>query len=102
MAKSLHKARYSMMQIMILKVTTQETFWVLRDFSSNDVSNCSIRWRFFTKQVFFKCYFKIPCFQVPQNEPWTDEMTRVISASSGINGESLAPHILNKHREQSF
>lgn len=26
MAKSLHKARYSMMQIMILKVTTQETF----------------------------------------------------------------------------
>ena len=29
MAKSLHKARYSMMQIKILKVTTQEKFWVV-------------------------------------------------------------------------
>ena len=29
MAKSLHKAHYSMMQIMILKVTAQETFWVV-------------------------------------------------------------------------
>ena len=40
-----------------------------------------------------KFYFKNPCFKLEQNVSWTDEITRVISASRGINRVSLAFNI---------
>ena len=44
-------------------------------------------------KLFFKYYFKNLYFQLQQNVPWTDEMTRVISASASINSVRLAPYI---------
>ena len=70
-----HKARYSMKQIMTLKGMTQ----------GNYISNCSIHLRLTTHQVFF---------QLQQNVQWTNEMSRMISASTGINGVSLAHTIV--------
>ena len=58
----------------------------LRDIPTNYISNCSIHSRLTTYQVFFL---------LQQNVPWNNEMTRMISASSGINGVSLA-HISPK------
>ena len=46
--------------------------------------NCFVHSRLSTNQVIFKCYFKNPCFQPPQNLPWTDEMMRVITARSSV------------------
>ena len=74
MTEGVHEARNSMMQIMTLKATTRGTLWIdvvlkLRDFPANYISNCSIRSRFFTNHFFFKCHFKNPCFQLPQNRP---------------------------------
>ena len=40
--------------------------------------------KFFSIQVLIKN----PRFQLPQNVPWTYDITRVISASTGINGVS--------------
>ena len=34
-----------------------------------------------------------PCFQLPKNIKQTDKITRLISASTGINGVSLTHHI---------
>ena len=48
---------------------------------------------FLSNGSFFKCYFKNPCFQLPEDQPWTDSMMCMISASTGINGESLAHHL---------
>ena len=47
---------------------------------TNYISNCSIHSRLTTYQVFF---------QLQLNVQWTDEMTCMISASTGINGVSL-------------
>ena len=44
-------------------------------------------------QVILKCYFKNLCFQLQQNVLWINEMMRVIFASTGINGVSLAHYI---------
>ena len=46
--------------------------------------NCFVHSRLSTNQVIFKCYFKNPCFQLPQKLPWTDEMMRVIGARSSV------------------
>ena len=62
----------------------------LRDFSTNCITNCSIHSRLSTHLFFFKSGFKNLCFQLPQIVPWTNEMTRVISASTGLNRVSLA------------
>ena len=86
------------MQIITLKATTRKTFRI------NVVNNCAIFPQIIRKIVpfaqhflpikfFFKCGFKNLCFQLPQIVPWTDEMTRVISASTGLNEVSLAHHI---------
>ena len=40
-----------------------------------------------------KCYFSHPCFQLQQNVPRINEMTRMISARIGISGVRLAHHI---------
>ena len=58
----------------------------LRDIPSNYILNCSIHSRLTTYQAFF---------QQQQNVQWTDEMTGMISASTGINGVSLV-HISPK------
>ena len=51
-------------------------------------------------KIFSKYFLKNSCFHVPQNEPWTDEMTRVISASTGIK---FSPsYLLNKPGDLSF
>ena len=63
----------------------------LRLFSTNYISNCSIRSRISTYQVFFKYCFTNPWFQLPQNVLRSGEMTRVIS--TGLNGVSLVHHI---------
>ena len=52
----------------------------LRAIPTNYISNCSIHLRLTTYQVFF---------QLQQNVQWTDEMTCMISASTGINRVSL-------------
>ena len=52
---------------------------------TNYISNCSIHSRLTTHQVFF---------QLQQNVQWTNEMSRMISASTGINGVSLAHTIV--------
>ena len=44
-------------------------------------------------KFFFNCYFKNPCSQLPQNVLWTDEISRVIIASTGKNAATLARHI---------
>ena len=54
--KSVQEARTSMMQIMILKAKTRGTFWVdvvlkLRNFSTNNTPNNSLRTRLSTYQV---------------------------------------------------
>ena len=57
--------------------------WYRLNFSAiptNYISNCSIHSRLTTYQVFF---------QLQQNVQWTDGMTCMISASTGINGVSL-------------
>ena len=78
----MHKTRHSRMLIMTLK----GLFWVnVKLFYTRETFHPSI--------FFFKCYFKSPCFQLQQNVLWTDQMTRVIIASTGINGVSLAHHI---------
>ena len=51
---------------------------------------------------FFKCGFKNLCFQLPQIVQWTDEMTRVISASTGLKEVSSASYLLNMHGDLSF
>ena len=43
-------------------------------------------------KFFFQYYFNKLIFQLPQNVKWADEITRVISAHTGINGVSLAHH----------
>ena len=97
-------AHYLRMQIMTLKRMNWVTFLTqchlnLCDFPTNFPktyrSSFSIPLRLFTYEVFFKCYFKNPCFQLKQNVSWTNEMTCVISASAGINGVSLA-HFISK------
>ena len=79
------QSHYSKRQIMTLKGMTQGTFssWYrlnLRAIPTNYISNCSMHSRLTTNQVFF---------QLQQNVQWTDEMTCMISASTGINGVSL-------------
>ena len=66
--------------------------------------NCSICLRLPFYQVFVKCYFKNPQFQLQKNIPQTNKMTWVIIASTGINGVSLAHYnyLLNKHGDLSF
>ena len=87
------------MQIMTLKATTWGAFWVdviwnfgiFPQFKYQIVSYA----RDFppVKFFFLNCYFKNSYFQLPQNVPWTDEITRVITANTGVNGLSLARHI---------
>ena len=48
------------------------------------------------------CFFKIHSFRLPQNVPWTNEMTLVISASTGINRVRLDHHISCKHDEREI
>ena len=48
------------------------------------------------------CFFKIHSFHLPQNVPWTNEMTRVISASTGINRVRLDHHISCKHDDREI
>ena len=100
-AKSVHEAHYSNMQIMTLKGTAQEMYWI--DAVKNCVIFPQITYRivsyardFLPIKFLPNVIFKTPCFQLPQNVPWTDEMTRVISASTGIGGVSVARHIALK------
>ena len=53
-------------------------------------------------KYFFKFNFKIPCFQLPQNVLRTDEMTRVVSTSTDINGLRLGPSYLLIKRGDLF
>ena len=59
-------------------------------FSHTSSISCSICSNLPLYQVIFKCYFKNHCFQLQQNVLWTNEMTRVIIVSGGLNGVSLA------------
>ena len=61
----------------------------LRAIPTNYISNCSIHSRLTTYLVFF---------QLQQNVQRTDEMTCMISASTGINGVSLV-HISPKQAQ---
>ena len=80
------QSHYSKKQIMTLKRMTQGTLflsWYRLNFSAiptNYISNCSIHSRLTTYLVFF---------QLQQNVQWTDEMTCMISASTGIDGVNL-------------
>ena len=47
---------------------------------------------FYLSRFFFKYYFNKRFFQLPQNVTWADEIRRVISTRTGINGVSLANH----------
>ena len=78
----MHEAHYSRMQIITLKGTTRVTCLNLRDFPEITYQLCQSRF-------FYMCYFKNP---VQKNVLLTDEMTRVISTSTGISGVSLAYH----------
>ena len=94
----MQEAHYSRMQIITLKGMNQGTFFTqynlnLHDFPTDYRSSFSIPLRLYTHQVFFSCYFKNPFFQPQQNVLLTNEMTRMISASTGINGVSLAHYI---------
>ena len=62
-------------------------------FSHKLLIGCSICSSLSFYQVIFKCHFKNPCFQLQQNVLWTNEVMRVIFASTGINGVSLAHYI---------
>ena len=62
-------------------------------FSHKSSISCSICSNLSFYQVILKCYFKNPCFQLQQNVLWINEMMRVIFASTGINGVSLAHYI---------
>ena len=62
-------------------------------FSHKLLIGCSICSSLSFYQVIFKCHFKNPCFQLQQNVLWTNEIMRVIFASTGINGVSLAHYI---------
>ena len=53
----------------------------LRDFPQIIYQIVSYAWDSTYQVFFFKCYFKSPCFQLQRNVPWTDKMTRVISAN---------------------
>jgi len=48
---------------------------------------------FYLSSLFSKYYFNKLCFQLPQNVTWTDEITRMISTTTAINGVRLAHHI---------
>ena len=70
--------RYSVMQIMIAKVTTLRTLYV--QVVSNRVKIPQILYdivlhaRHFLHVKFFpECYFYKLCFKLPQNVTWTDE-----------------------------
>ena len=87
------------MQIMTLKATTWGTFWV--DVIWNFVIFPQFKYQIVSYARDFppvKFFFKIVTlknsyFKLPQNVPWTDEITRVITANTGVNGLSLARHI---------
>ena len=83
------------MQIIIFKTTTQGTFrksvslkiaWFFHKLYNKLFHSLETFYPYF----FFKSGFKNLCFQLPQIVPWTNEMTRVISASTGLNRVSLA------------
>ena len=86
----MHEAHYSRMQIITLKGTTRGTCLNLRDFPEITYQLCHALDTFYQSRFFYMCYFKNP---VQKNVPLTDEMTRVISTSTGISGVSLAYHI---------
>ena len=87
------------MQIMTLKATTWGTFWV--DVIWNFVIFPQFKYQIVSYARDFppvKFFFQIVTlknsyFKLPQNVPWTDEITRVITANTGVNGLSLARHI---------
>ena len=58
-AESVHKARHTMMQVMILKATTRGAFWV-------DVKLFQMLETFYLSN-FNKYFFNYPYFQLPQN-----------------------------------
>ena len=86
----MHEAHSSRMQIITLKGTTRGTCLNLRDFPEITYQLCHALDTFHQSRFFYMCYFKNP---VQKNVPLTDEMTRVISTSTGISGVSLAYHI---------
>ena len=77
------------MQIIALKGTTRGTCLNLRGFPEITYELCHALDTFYQSRFFYMCYFKNP---VQKNVPLTDEMTRVISTSTGISGVSLAYH----------
>ena len=61
----------------------------MRDFPEITYELCHALDTFYQSRFFYMCSFKNP---VQKNVPLTDEMTRVISTSTGISGVSLAYH----------
>lgn len=59
-------------------------------FSLNYISHCSKRFRHSTYQHIFQVWPKN--LLLPATAKWTDEMTRMISIGTGIDGVSLAHH----------
>ena len=59
-------------------------------FSLNYISHCSKRFRHSTYQHIFQVWPKN--LLLPATAKWTDEMTRMISISTGIDGVRLAHH----------
>ena len=96
-AKSVHKAVTRGCKLRIWKEQLKEWFELMShtftQFSHKFSISCSICSNLSFYQVILKCYFKNPCFQLQQNVLWTNEIMRVIFASTGINGVSLAHYI---------
>ena len=91
------------MQIMILKATTGGTFWVdvvlkLRNFSTNNTPNCSMRSRLSTYQVFFSSVtlktHASSCRKTYLNR-WNDELYK--SQCKHKKGKFDSSYLINQH-----
>ena len=96
-ATSVHEGCRTRMRIVTSKATTRFYTSYITLFYTQETLYLSI--------IFPSFAFKNTCLQLPQNVLWIDEMTHVISASTGVNWIRLilAPlYFLDKHDDLFF
>ena len=96
-ATSVHEGCRTRMRIVTSKATTR--------FYTSYITLLYTQETLYLSIIFPSFAFKNTCLQLPQNVLWIDEMTHVISASTGVNWIRLilAPlYFLDKHDDLFF